>query len=187
MKAIERAAKVLGFGVAVALVASCQAPVPAPTPQPSQAPAATPTRAPQPQPLPQPTAPANWRDAPQTPGTWRWEMAGGRSRALFGVPGAQSVAMLICDKAGGHVLIARAGDGAAAVPLAVTTTTGTRPLISTPSISPSGWIVAQVRVADPVLDAVAFSTGRFVLEAAGTTPLYLPSWPEITRVVEDCR
>jgi len=34
---------------------------------------------------------------------------------------------------------------------------------------------------------MAFSRGRFALETAGQETLYLPSWPEISRVVEDCR
>lgn len=40
---------------------------------------------------------------------------------------------------------------------------------------------------DRFLDAIAFSRGRFMVEARGIAPLYLPAWPEITRVVEDCR
>jgi hypothetical protein len=34
---------------------------------------------------------------------------------------------------------------------------------------------------------MAFSKGRFAIEAGSAPPLYLPSWPEVTRVVEDCR
>lgn len=40
---------------------------------------------------------------------------------------------------------------------------------------------------DPILDAMAFSKGRFAIETAGQQTLYLPSWPEVTRVIEDCR
>jgi len=40
---------------------------------------------------------------------------------------------------------------------------------------------------DPLLDAIAFSRGRFALEAAGLETLYLPAWPELSRVIEDCR
>jgi hypothetical protein len=39
---------------------------------------------------------------------------------------------------------------------------------------------------DPLLDQIAFTRGRFML-AAGTLELILPAWPEIARVVEDCR
>ena len=40
---------------------------------------------------------------------------------------------------------------------------------------------------DPLLDAMAFSKGRFALEVAGLPTLYVPSYPEVTRVIEDCR
>ena len=33
----------------------------------------------------------------------------------------------------------------------------------------------------------AFSKGRFAIETPGLATLYVPSYPEITRVIEDCR
>ena len=50
-----------------------------------------------------------------------------------------------------------------------------------------GMVTAELPARDPALDAIAFSRGRFALETAGLATLYLPSWPEISRVVEDCR
>jgi len=38
-----------------------------------------------------------------------------------------------------------------------------------------------------LLDAIAFSRGRFSVEAAGTARLVIPAWPEAARVVEACR
>ncbi len=40
---------------------------------------------------------------------------------------------------------------------------------------------------DPLLDAMAITRGRFAVEVEGETPLYLPAWAEVTRVIEDCR
>ena len=40
---------------------------------------------------------------------------------------------------------------------------------------------------DRLLDAMALSKGRFAIEVPGTPTLYLPSWAEVTRVIEDCR
>jgi hypothetical protein len=34
---------------------------------------------------------------------------------------------------------------------------------------------------------MAYSRGRFMVETAGLPALYLPSWPEVTRVVDDCQ
>jgi hypothetical protein len=40
---------------------------------------------------------------------------------------------------------------------------------------------------DPLLDAIAFSRGRFAVAVPGEPTLYVPSWTEISRVIEDCR
>jgi hypothetical protein len=46
---------------------------------------------------------------------------------------------------------------------------------------------AALNAQDPLLDAVAFSRGRFMIETPGQLALYLPSWPELSRAIEDCR
>ena len=47
--------------------------------------------------------------------------------------------------------------------------------------------MAELAASDPLLDAIAFSRGRFAVDVPGTAPVYVPAYPEITRVVEDCR
>lgn len=170
------------------LLGSCAAPQrPAPAPLPRPAPPAV---QPAPQPLPARPA-ANWRDLPITAGDWRWAVVDGKSTATFGPASGTPLVRLSCERFLGEVRLARAAtrSGAATghVPMAVTTTTGTRPLLSEPTIAVPGWIITQIRASDPVLDAIAFSRGRFALDVAGEVPLYLPSWPEVSRVVEDCR
>ena len=162
------------------LVAACAA-VPKPLPQPVP----VPVPAPKPRPAPVP-APADWRDAPQTPGDWRWLISGGNSVASFGRPGTL-LAMLTCDQPSRTVLLARAGNAAGAVPMTVRTTFGQRPLTSDPTAGKSGWIAARLTSRDGLLDQIAFSRGRFTLEVAGQPALYLPAWPELSRVIEDCR
>jgi hypothetical protein len=46
---------------------------------------------------------------------------------------------------------------------------------------------AEIAAADPILDAIAFSRGRFAVNAAGVPSLVLPPWADVARVVEDCR
>jgi hypothetical protein len=167
-----------------ALLVSCAAP-PKPVPQPRPPEISQPRPVPTPAPLPLP--PADWRDAPQTRGTWTWAMSGDRSTASFGLPGQTPLAMLSCDPANRQVLLARAGAAPTAVPLAVATTSQRRPLLSDPARSPAGFLVVVLPARDALLDAIAFSRGRFALEAAGLETLYLPSYPEISRVVQDCR
>lgn len=179
-----RAVPLLAVSLLAALaLAACAAPPKAPPPAPPPPPALP--RPVIPPPLPAP--PANWLDAPATPGTWFWGIVAGRSTATFGQPGMAPLATLTCDRLDGTVLLARAGNASEHVPMSVSTSTGTRPLLSEPLLSPPGWIATPLHPTDPILDAIAFSRGRFALEAMGQPPLYLPSWPEVSRVIEDCR
>lgn len=163
------------------LLAACAAPQ-------RHAPAPLPTPAPRPTPMqPAPRAPADWRDAEQTPGVWNWAVVDGRSTASFGPAGQPWLARLSCDRPAGQVLLARAGNATGMTAMAINTTSANRPLSSDQARSVSGQIVAVLPARDPLLDAIAFSRGRFMLDVAGQAPLYLPSWPEISRVIEDCR
>jgi hypothetical protein len=45
----------------------------------------------------------------------------------------------------------------------------------------------QVPAYDPLLDALVFSRGRVAVYIADKPALVVPAWPEIARVVEDCR
>ena len=49
------------------------------------------------------------------------------------------------------------------------------------------FIATEIMPRDPILDAMIYSRGRIALEVTGQMPLAIPSWPEIGRVVEDCR
>ena len=114
-------------------------------------------------------------------------MVNGRSTATFADASGAPIAALSCDRAQRRVLLSRSGAGATTLPMVVTTTSTRRPLSGDASYAPSGWLVVPIPATDSLLDAIAFSRGRFALEAAGQETLYLPSWPEISRVVEDCR
>jgi hypothetical protein len=150
------------------LIAACvpraepQAPPPAPPPP---APAPTPSPAPAPAP-----APADWEDAPQTPGDWTYA----NGTATFGLPGQPRLTMTC---AGSAVRIAV--PGAAAALLTIRTETATR------AVQARGG-AAALPARDSLLDAMAFSKGRFAVEGGGQA-LYVPAWPEVSRVIEDCR
>lgn len=175
--------------VLAAMLASCAAPQrPAPAPQP-QPPVVS-----QPRPVatavPLPPAPADWRDAPQTGGVWTWSRLDSRSIAAFGASRTNPVMMLTCDRTNNRVEIARATDPLRPAPasaLRLLTTSQVRPLSNDPALSTGGWLVVPLSPRDPLLDAMAFSRGRFALESEGHETLYLPSSPELSRVIEDCR
>jgi hypothetical protein len=73
------------------------------------------------------------------------------------------------------------------VPMTIVTGTMTRPANGEAVAGPPPFIALTISARDPLLDAMAFSRGRFVVETAGLPTLYVPSWPEVGRVVEDCR
>ena len=58
-------------------------------------------------------------------------------------------------------------------------------------VQPTGgtppYVALALTASDPLLDAMGFSRGRFVIEQAGAAPLVVPAWAEIERVTEDCR
>jgi hypothetical protein len=166
---------------ALVVLAAC---VPAPAPTPAPAPVPVPAPAQPPPPPPSAPAPAfsNWADAPQTPGDWSYQAG----IARFGQPGGEALLTLRCDRAAGAVEIARSGQVAAAA-IVVRAEAMERSVAAGSSANPPPAVVARVAANDPLLDAMAFSKGRFAVEVAGLPTLYVPSYPEVTRVIEDCR
>lgn len=151
---------------------------------PTPAPRPVETAAPIPAPAPRPTA--DWRDAPLTAGAWRWSNASGQSTASFGLVGQPPLVTLTCA-ARGTIQLTQAGSAGGATPIAVTTSGGSFPLMSDPAVPGVAGVTVTLPARAPVLDAIAYSRGRFVIEVAGTAPSYLPTWPEVARVIEDCR
>lgn len=177
------------IGLAMLAFSAC---VPrAPEPRPAPAPAALPQ--------PEPTAPIltelptptyrTWMDAPQTPGDWTYQGQGPASvtsSAQFAGDGAVRLAVT-CLRENGVVRLQQLT--ASAIPAAGTTMTirtefGDR-TFAVQAIEGRPYI--ELPASDPFLEAIAFSKGRFAVEMVGAPALYLPAWPEITRVIEDCR
>jgi hypothetical protein len=125
---------------------------------------------------------SNWRDAPQTPGDWSYA----DGLATYGAPGA-ALLSLRCDRAGGAVDMVRSGAGAVPGPVMIRTETTERPVDGTAQRSDPASTLLRFNPGDPLLDAMAFSSGRFAVEVGGLPPLYVPSWPEVMRVIDDCR
>jgi len=168
---------VLAAVATVVFTASCadQRIIPAPAP--------TPTAQPTPAPSPPPRRGIDWRDTPITPGDWRWSREGGQSVARF----ANGALVLRCELSSRTVVLQRQGAAQGRAMITVLTTNGTRQLPATPQAAPTPALSVSFAARDPLLDAIAFSRGRFAIETPGLPTLYVPSWPEISRVVEDCR
>jgi hypothetical protein len=167
-----------------ALAACVPQPRAAPAPTPAARPAPAPTRA-----APaQPPAPSDaWMDQPASTGDWYYRVEGNRSLALFGGAETEADFIIRCERASGTVGLAYAGEATAPVSMRIRTETLTRVLAARPEGDGLTYLVARVPARDPLLDAMALSKGRFAVDIAGGGTLYLPSWAEVTRVIEDCR
>ena len=175
-----------GIAALAALVGATTACAPRrepPRPQPpvQQAPQARP-----PQPLPPPAPAPGWEDAPLTRGAWFYGSDASGSQASFGAPQSEAIFLLRCDRAARRITLSREG-AATAGQMAIRTSTNVRALPAGVRTEPLAYTSATLPASDPLLDAIAFSRGRFAVEAAGLPRLVLPAWPETARVVEDCR
>lgn len=135
-------------------------------------------------PAPVPLA-SDWRDWPQTPGEWRYTSGNYGTGADFGVAPGRAFA-IGCDKASRQIqFTSELAEAARTMTIRTTTQTRTLPIEVTghPSTGGSAFLPATA----PLLDAIAFSHGRFVVEQPGRAPLVLPAWAEVERVIEDCR
>lgn len=166
-------------------VASCS------SPEPEQREAdVTYTPLPRSEPAPAPVAaipPANWIDAPRTPGDWRYGTSGTTTMATYRGDDGTVRLSVACDLAARQVRISRPGNATSALPMQIFTETENRTLNAAPAAGDTPQLVATLAPRDPLLDAMAFSRGRFSVDVPGLAPLYLPSWVEVSRVIEDCR
>ena len=105
------------------------------------------------------------------PGEWRYT----NGTARFG--GGEPALLTIACQASERVVVLRVAEPAAALTLRATT--------SLKQVSATGGI-ARLDPRDPILDALAFSRGKFGVTVDGRER-WLPAWPEVARVVEDCR
>lgn len=189
---------VASLGLAACVSPPAQAPqTRVPQVQRSQAQTQTQPRRPAPTPAAPPYRPASrppvtappsndWRDVPATPGTWRLVESPAGASASF----ANGLLTIRCDRAANTVTLSRTDSTPPApgdqtvVAARITTSELVRSLSAT---SAFGTIRVAFPARDSTLDAIAFSRGRFLFEVQGRQPLYVPSWTEISRVVEDCR
>jgi hypothetical protein len=131
----------------------------------------------------------DWIDTPLTPGAWRYidYGAGNGKRALFS-QGDEDAFDVTCvfEPEGPQILLIRNGQPPSErVPMTIRTETEQRTLMARAATLRTA--IARLPVADPLLDAMALSKGRFAVEVFGVAPLYLPSHAEVSRVIEDCR
>jgi len=113
------------------------------------------------------------RTVPLSPGQWSYASTPSGSEARFG-----TIFSIRCDRAARRVTLRRT-DLVAATPAAAMTI-GTDLAVRT---LPVDGVVTNV---DPVLDAITFSRGRFIVSGGGMR-LVLPASPEAARSIDHCR
>ena len=172
----------LTLATAALALAACAPATPPPAPAP--APVTRPAPAPRPAPVPQAPVSDNWMDIPATPGDWRYAPRGASTEASFWSPAGAPMARLRCMADTRTVVLSLPVTGARTPLVTIRTETTTRTLEAMPA---DREMTVSIAPGDPLLDAMALSKGRFAVESEGLPPLYLPSWAEVTRVIEDCR
>jgi hypothetical protein len=120
------------------------------------------------------------------PGTWSWSQTAGGSEVTFADASARPQLTIRCTRLSRFVTISRPASAAAAPSLSVWTGTLKRNLPA--KFDPAtARLSADLTPFDPLLDAIAFSRGRFAIGIAGQPPLVVPAWADVARLVEDCR
>jgi hypothetical protein len=117
---------------------------------------------------------------PLAAGAWTLRLSASSSEASYGVQGTPARLTLRCDLVARRVRISRPDRPAGAITIITSSLTRT---LAAPG---------EVTIFDPLLDAIAFSRGRFVVMTPASTAavsgvLVIPAWPEAARIVEDCR
>jgi hypothetical protein len=128
----------------------------------------------------------DWNDWPFAPGNWTYRRDGRTSVAQFGTPGRNATVNFRCDAQSRRVTLSREAS-APGTRMVIRTSSMTKTMAATASDANPAYLAADIAASDPILDAMAFSRGRVLVEMEGQQPVILPSWAEITRIVEDCR
>jgi hypothetical protein len=118
-------------------------------------------------------------------GRWTFTPTALGGDAVFADVAGRAQLTLRCTRAARRVSLLK--PAAAAVPSVTIWTSSARrtvPVSFNPAIAS---LSTEFAATDPLLDALAFSRGRFAINVAGAPSLVLPSWPEVSRVVEECR
>jgi len=119
------------------------------------------------------------------PGNWAYSANADGSEGVFTDANSQPQLSLRCVRSQRRVILSKPATAAAAT-MAVWSSTASKSWPATFDAA-TARLSAQIANWDPVLDAVAYSRGRFAVAAAGQQPLVVPAWADISRIVEDCR
>jgi len=119
------------------------------------------------------------------PGEWSYSTTADGSEARFGLATGSPRLVLHCTRATRRVSVATPANPGTTL-TNIWTSSQTRNVSST--FNPAtGRLSFELQAYDGLLDAIAMSRGRIGMSVGAQSPLVVPPWPEIARVVEDCR
>jgi hypothetical protein len=118
-------------------------------------------------------------------GNWSYAPANDGSEAVFANASGYPQLWIHCSRATRQVSVAR--NAAAGAPtMSVWTSSQSRSVASSFNAA-SARLTITLANYDPLLDALATSRARIGVAVGSEPPLVVPVWPQIARVVEDCR
>ena len=118
-------------------------------------------------------------------GSWTYSLTASGSEATFVNASSLPQLTIRCTLATRRIAIAKPASNATPF-LGVWTSSQSRNLLA--SFNPATMrLTAEVGANDPLLDAIAYSRGRFGISAAPQPALVVPAWAEPARVIDDCR
>ena len=118
-------------------------------------------------------------------GRWTYAATSTGTEATFVNSSALAQLAIRCTRTTRRVAIAKPANAAAPF-LAIWTDSAARNVSA--SFNPqTGRLTAELATYDPLLDALAFSRGRIGVAVSGGPTLVVPAFPEVARVIEDCR
>jgi hypothetical protein len=136
-----------------------------------------------------PAAPAAMPDltfAVPLAGTWYYSASANGSQVVFRSESSRLPQLTIrCAKPARHVTIAK--PASAAAPFLFVWTSSLSKSFSATFDPATAQLSATLESSNALLDALAFSRGRFGVSVSGAPALVLPAWGEVGRVIEDCR
>jgi hypothetical protein len=118
-------------------------------------------------------------------GSWSFTTVAGGSDALFTDSAGRMQLALHCARSVRRVTIAK--PATAAAPFMVVWTSSLSRSVPASFDPTTNRISVNLPAFDGLLDAMAYSRGRIGVTVSGTSPLIVPAWPEVARLVEDCR
>lgn len=118
-------------------------------------------------------------------GNWSYAPASDGSEAVFANESGYPQLWVHCTRTSRQVSISRTA-AAAAPMINVWTSSLTRGVAA--SFNPAtNRLTGTLTNYDPLLDAIGTSRGRIGVSIGSGPALVVPAWPEVARVIEDCR